>query len=402
MQYSRGQAGVAYTFDALNNGSIIGQDAWVWVVPPWDPALVLNGAGPDGSKCLAANGATGSATGAARSLPCPIVYSSSHRSVVWSMKAKFVSAVFDSNCYFGGGVDPVTPAGNSLVFGMDKWSATGNVPRTAIAGPGGLRYGDAMTLGHWYEIQLALDFGQPGASATLRYRDLTSGQQNFTTDSVLTNIPCALTPINGNYTVYWAFCRLDNSLNRSLIDDVRMDNPVIAAHPNSVSTCSVGTANLSVIAAGSDSLTYQWQVADTTAPDGWNNLENGPLAIGGSPTCATVSGARDHTVALALACTGGAGDVDGRQFRCIVSNACGSVTSAAATLSVCACLECPADFNQDGGIDGTDVSAFFDRWEVGQCDADVNNDGGVDGTDVSVFFAAWEAGGCSRGAGRKG
>lgn len=55
---------------------------------------------------------------------------------------------------------------------------------------------------------------------------------------------------------------------------------------------------------------------------------------------------------------------------------------------------CPADFNMDGGIDGTDVSDFFTAWENGQASADVNDDGGIDGTDVGVFFAAWEAGGC--------
>lgn len=55
---------------------------------------------------------------------------------------------------------------------------------------------------------------------------------------------------------------------------------------------------------------------------------------------------------------------------------------------------CPADFNDDGGVDGSDVSAFFERWEAGELDADVNCDGGIDGTDIEVFFPAWEAGGC--------
>jgi T5SS/PEP-CTERM-associated repeat protein len=55
---------------------------------------------------------------------------------------------------------------------------------------------------------------------------------------------------------------------------------------------------------------------------------------------------------------------------------------------------CPADFNQDGGIDGSDVDAFFASWESGDSAADVNRDGGVDGSDVDVFFSLWEAGGC--------
>jgi hypothetical protein len=55
---------------------------------------------------------------------------------------------------------------------------------------------------------------------------------------------------------------------------------------------------------------------------------------------------------------------------------------------------CPADYNQDGGVDGADVAAFFGDWEVGNGGADVNLDGGVDGADVEFFFNAWAAGGC--------
>ncbi|MCX5689370.1 MAG: hypothetical protein NTV94_06210 [Planctomycetota bacterium] len=56
--------------------------------------------------------------------------------------------------------------------------------------------------------------------------------------------------------------------------------------------------------------------------------------------------------------------------------------------------DCPADFNEDGGVDGADVAAFFVAWERGDILADVSVDGGVDAADVEVFFNAWEAGGC--------
>ncbi len=55
---------------------------------------------------------------------------------------------------------------------------------------------------------------------------------------------------------------------------------------------------------------------------------------------------------------------------------------------------CFADFNLDGGIDGSDVVAFFQEWEVGAAASDLNRDGGVDGADVQVFFEYWESGGC--------
>jgi glucose/arabinose dehydrogenase len=55
---------------------------------------------------------------------------------------------------------------------------------------------------------------------------------------------------------------------------------------------------------------------------------------------------------------------------------------------------CPADFNQDGGVDGMDVQDFFIAWASGESSGDVNQDGGVDGNDVQAFFIPWEAGGC--------
>lgn len=53
---------------------------------------------------------------------------------------------------------------------------------------------------------------------------------------------------------------------------------------------------------------------------------------------------------------------------------------------------CLGDFNRDGGVDGSDVVAFFAAWEAGDPGADLNASGGIDGSDVETFFARWEAG----------
>ncbi len=55
---------------------------------------------------------------------------------------------------------------------------------------------------------------------------------------------------------------------------------------------------------------------------------------------------------------------------------------------------CFADFNADGGVDGSDVQAFYETWQSGIEEGDVNFDGGVDGSDVETFFTSWAAGGC--------
>lgn len=58
------------------------------------------------------------------------------------------------------------------------------------------------------------------------------------------------------------------------------------------------------------------------------------------------------------------------------------------------CPACPADYDQNGGVDGADLAAFFTEYEAGEACADVDQNGGVDGSDLAFFFLAYEAGGC--------
>ena len=58
------------------------------------------------------------------------------------------------------------------------------------------------------------------------------------------------------------------------------------------------------------------------------------------------------------------------------------------------CPACPADYDDNGGVDGGDLSAFFSDFEAGEGCADVDGNGGVDGGDLSMFFTVFEAGGC--------
>ncbi len=59
-----------------------------------------------------------------------------------------------------------------------------------------------------------------------------------------------------------------------------------------------------------------------------------------------------------------------------------------------ACPACAADFDQSGGVDGDDITAFFAAWQAGEACGDVDGSGGVDGDDIPFFFVRWEAGGC--------
>ncbi|MFN9991983.1 MAG: GC-type dockerin domain-anchored protein, partial [Phycisphaerales bacterium] len=51
---------------------------------------------------------------------------------------------------------------------------------------------------------------------------------------------------------------------------------------------------------------------------------------------------------------------------------------------------CPADWNDDRGVDSDDVIDFFRDWNA--VDADFNRDGETDTDDVVHFFQRWDSG----------
>ncbi|MBS0198279.1 MAG: hypothetical protein JSR77_16120 [Planctomycetes bacterium] len=166
--------------------------------------------------------------------------------------------------------------------------------------------------------------------------------------------------------------------------------PVITAQPQSQNLCCMrvdgactsDATTLAVAAVTGGRTPYQWQAE--ALPGAWVTLVDGPNMLPVGQILVTGSNAAICTVGLA----GVQPAIAGITFRCIVSNACGSVISDPATLAICT-----ADFNCDGGTDGADLEAFFAEWEAGNPIADVNEDGGVDGADVDFFFVHWE-GGC--------
>lgn len=72
----------------------------------------------------------------------------------------------------------------------------------------------------------------------------------------------------------------------------------------------------------------------------------------------------------------------------------GSVAFELATEPLPPCPACAADYDDNGGVDGGDLAAFFADFENGETCADVDGNGGVDGGDLATFFQVFEDGGC--------
>jgi hypothetical protein len=174
----------------------------------------------------------------------------------------------------------------------------------------------------------------------------------------------------------------------------------ITVEPDDVTLCPGDSSSTLVEAGGNPAPGYQWQVQDAGAPGGWRDL-NEPEALLDGMGNPGVSVAGTQGPSLEVVSEGDATTV---VVRCVVTNSCGSATSREVTVSVLSasdpfcggssCPPCAADYDQNGGVDGGDLAAFFADFETGEACADVDQNGGVDGGDLGFFFAVFEAGGC--------
>jgi hypothetical protein len=162
----------------------------------------------------------------------------------------------------------------------------------------------------------------------------------------------------------------------------------VSSPPSDTSVCPGEAASFDVQADGVQ-LAYRWQYGDSLGSV-WT-LTDGQSALG------TVSGATTPNLTFTTGQT--------REVRCRITSACGVVNTDWVTLTVreandpvCTdepvCPECAADYDQDGGVTGSDIGAFFIDFESGAACADVDLDGGITGADLGYFFQVFESGGC--------
>ncbi len=153
--------------------------------------------------------------------------------------------------------------------------------------------------------------------------------------------------------------------------------PAITAAPRSTVVCARGPAVFTVAADSTDA-TYSWQIEDPAFSGIWRPLTDGAGDL-------VISGSTTPTLTIAAAVPFNGNTLP--RVRALVSNNCGTTTSRPVRTRLC-----PADWDCSGGVDGDDITAFFNDWQTGNGDADMS--GGTDGDDITSFFAAWQRGAC--------
>ncbi len=125
-------------------------------------------------------------------------------------------------------------------------------------------------------------------------------------------------------------------------------------------------------------VSFQWQRNGEPIVDG----PGGASAGGG--TVSNASGVFDISFSTTLTIAN-AGASDAGEYRCVMTNSCGTVESAFARLA--SVTKCRADFNADATVNSTDVSDFINQWFLDQIEAtlitDWDGNGVVNSTDVS-------------------
>jgi hypothetical protein len=172
---------------------------------------------------------------------------------------------------------------------------------------------------------------------------------------------------------------------------------IIATIPAPNASLGEGSGPTSVAITFSDNVIVPSGAITMTGPGG------APVSFTQVYTAATFTsrlnfaaplGEGTYTVRVPATVTAGGIALDGEVVGGLLPSGNGIAGGQASFSFTVAGAPCAADFNQDGGIDGADIEAFFTSWEQGQADADVNVDGGVDGSDIEAFFLVWQAGGC--------
>ncbi len=163
--------------------------------------------------------------------------------------------------------------------------------------------------------------------------------------------------------------------------------PSIASQPVSIPCVTLANPFFEIGYSGFPEPFFQWQWKAPGAAD-WSALVNGEISNGAGT--ATVSGVR--TPRIDIVPSGSLNWLRTAEFRVVVTNACGTITSNPGKF-----VPCTANFDCTGTVDVVDLFDFLDAWfaqnggPIGTPSADFDGDTDVDVVDLFDFLDAWFA-----------
>jgi hypothetical protein len=149
---------------------------------------------------------------------------------------------------------------------------------------------------------------------------------------------------------------------------VTCNDAPVASSPAGKTVCSAGSATFVVVAAGTGPFSYQWRKDHHVLADETDHL------IGATAAILEVANSTS---------------TDQGMYDCVVSNACGSVTTNGAALVICT-----SDYNCDGFVDSSDFFDFLAAFlpSPPAPAADFNHDASFNSQDFFDFMASFFTG----------
>jgi hypothetical protein len=170
----------------------------------------------------------------------------------------------------------------------------------------------------------------------------------------------------------------DNTFPRSYV--IEWPSPIVL-QPMGAIACPLGGAPFSIQVPDSGSFSYQWQIQDSDGS--WLDLSNQPVSLSCGGVAFASSANLPGTDVFLRTCS----NESQYQIRCVLSDNCDSISSAAATYTIC-----PVDFDCSGTLNSQDFFGYLSVFFLGAATADFNEDGIVNSQDFFSFLAAFFAG----------
>ena len=238
----------SYDFEGLTNGPLAGRDGWKPYLTHWFDCVVTNGPAGSGntSKVLRGQPVTDTA-GVACLLPGPVALGPSNPVA----EIRFMAYGNGTSAYAVAG-----PTVNDNFLPVAGLNVSNSQLRTYLRQANYTHnFGDVLTMQHWYEFKLVMDFSTAGGKGTLSYRDVTAGQVAFTSDSTFQNFPLGASASNvGDYWIDSFYCRLPQNSTSACIDNLAFEAASVANSYTAVSdSFNDGNRN-----DGADALDVKW------------------------------------------------------------------------------------------------------------------------------------------------